>query len=530
MKTLLRSTFVAGASDDRELLLRNVQALRDSGLGFDNPEDGAIWGYVQDFRDQYHHVPDATTLRNHFIQVRENEVVDRLDALAVVPPRTQGDFLRILEARAEDRRVRIVSEVLREAARIVDTGITIKEGRDERLLRGPASAIRYILDRGHEVIMPSTGLRLSGEVTADGEAFLKEYDRVESDPLAGIGQFSGIEQMDLALKGAKRGELWTHAAFTGGLKSTLALNWAYNQAVHYKHSSIFFSLEMPYQQVRRILYTLHSSHDKFSEIRKELGIGRCISYQRVRDGELDTYPAEVLEKMSEAQIEALVDGCRDPERPERKFLTEYVVPDFNDRANNYGSIHIEVADPDKSDFTVTDLKARSELIHSKDPQVSMIIADHAGLMSPRHRHRSTTENLNEVIRDLKRLAMSFNRGAGIAVVSLFQINREGYKNAEKNGGAYNLTHLSYANEAERSSDIVTAGWIDSELAKRGLVKVQCLKSRDDEPFADFYAGIVWDCRRLTTVHDVTPEAAKRAGDAIDSTGDEIGDLLMEGSP
>jgi hypothetical protein len=112
---------------------------------------------------------------------------------------------------------------------------------------------------------------------------------------------------------------------------------------------------------------------------------------------------------------------------------------------------------------------------------------------------------------------------------LFQINREGYKNAEKNGGSYNLTHLSYANEAERSSDIVTAGWIDSELAKRGLVKVQCLKSRDDEPFSDFYAGIVWDCRRLTTVHDVTPEAAKRAGDAIDGTGDEIPDLLLEGA-
>lgn len=520
MKTLLRSTFIAEATDDKELFLRNMQALRDSGLGFDNPEDNALWSYVLDFRDQYHHVPDATTLRNHFTSVREVEVVDRLDALSVVPSRTQGDFLRILEARAEDRRVRIVSEVLREAARIVDTGITIKEGREERLLRGPASAIRYILDRGHEVVMPATGVRLSGEVTADGDSFVKEYERVESDPLAGIGQFTGLEQMDVALKGAKRGELWTHAAFTGGLKSTLALNWVYNQAVHYRHSSIFFSLEMPYQQVRRILYALHSAHDKFHEVRKELGIGRCVSYQRIRDGELDTLAPDVLEKMSEEEREGLVDGCKDPNRPERKFLMEHVVPDFNDRANNYGSIHIEVADPDKSDFTVTDLKSKSELIHSKDPQVSMIIADHAGLMSPRHRHRSTTENLNEVIRDLKRLAMSFNRGAGIAVVSLFQINREGYKNAEKNGGAYNLTHLSYANEAERSSDIVTAGWIDTELAGKGLLKLQCLKSRDDEPFADFYSGIVWDCRRLVTTHDVTPEAARKAGDAIDGKVDE----------
>ena len=39
----------------------------------------------------------------------------------------------------------------------------------------------------------------SGDVTTDAESFLKEYERVESDPLAGIGQFTGIRQMDEAL-------------------------------------------------------------------------------------------------------------------------------------------------------------------------------------------------------------------------------------------------------------------------------------------------------------------------------------------
>jgi replicative DNA helicase len=293
----------------------------------------------------------------------------------------------------------------------------------------------------------------------------------------------------VGLKGAKRGELWTHAAFTGGLKSTLALNWHYNQAVYYQHSGVLFSLEMPYRQVRRILYAMHSAHDKFSDVRQSMGLGPSLDYEHIRDGELS---------------------------PEGKvFLRDHVVPDFNDPANTYGHIHIEVADPDKSDFTVTDLNTRLALLYQKDPAIQMVTLDHAGLMQSRNKYRSTTEKLNEVLRDLKRLSMSFNRGAGLAVVALFQISREGFKSAEKNGGRYNLTHLSYANEAERSSDVVTASWVDEELRESNRVKFQCLKSRDHKPFDEFYSGVLWAGRRIVTIPDMTPQQAGTLGDNID---------------
>ncbi len=430
MKTLLRSTFGVAPTENKDLILRNIQALRDANLVFDIPEDEIVWKYIQDFSQQYHHAPEAATIRGHFAAVKQLDVVDRLDSLAVLPLKIQGDFGRHLEQRVEDRRVRQVGEILREAARIVETGITVKEGKKDRIRRGPTEAIRYVMDRGHEIVTPVTGVRLTGDVTSDGDSFLREVERMEQDPLAGIGQYSGIEQMDI-LKGAKRGELWTHAGFTGGMKSTLALNWLYNQAVFYKHSSVLFSLEMPYPQVRRILYGLHSFHEKFTEIRKQLGIKRCLEYQKIRDGELS------------------------PE--ERKFLFEYVTPDFNDPNNQYGSIHVEVADPDKTDFTIVDLRAKAEILRAKDPAIAMLCVDHAGLMASRERASGTTEKLNEVIRDLKRLAMSFDRGAGIAVLNLFQINREGFKAAEKNGGKYNLTHLSYANECCVEGTLIPTG-------------------------------------------------------------------------
>lgn len=491
MKILLRSTFKVDATENKDLLLRNVQSLRDANLVFDISEDEVIWKYVQDFSSQYHHVPDASTIRGHFSATKQLEVVDRVDALSVIPPKIQGDFGRHLEQRVEDKRVRRVGEILRESARILEIGVTVKENRKDKILKGPTEAIRYVMNRGHEVVTPVTGVKLTGDVTSDGDSFLREVERMEQDPLAGIGQFSGIEQMDI-LKGAKRGELWTHAGFTGGMKSTLALNWLYNQAVFYRHSSVMFSLEMPYPQVRRILYGLHSFHEKFASVRKELHIKRCLEYQKIRDGELN------------------------PE--ERKFLFDYVVPDFNDPNNKYGSIHVEVADPDKTDFNIVDLKSKAEVLRDKDPAISMLCIDHAGLMASRERANGTTERLNEVIRDLKRLAMSFDRGAGIAILNLFQINRDGFKAAEKNGGKYNLTHLSYANECERSSDIVTAGYIDEELRGRNLLKLQCLKSRDDSPFADFYAGVVWACRRIHTAHDVTAVGAQKAGEDIDLLG------------
>ena len=489
MKVLLRSVIKIGRDDDLELLLRNQQSLQDANLPFDIAEDTVIWKFVQDFVGQYHHVPDIATLRGHFESVNQLEVVDRLDNVMVQTVRVQGDFIRYLETRIEDRRVRVVTEILREAARIVEVGVVLKEGREEKIIRGPVQAIRYVLDRGHEITTPTTGVKLTGDVTSDGDGFLRELERIESDPLAGMGQYSGIDQMDRALRGAKRGELWTHTAFTGGLKSTLALNWVYNQAVYYKHSSVMFSLEMPYPQVRRILYGMHSFHEKFDDTRKAMGIRRCLAYQKMRDGELAPH--------------------------EREFLIKHVIRDFNDLANSYGSIHIEVADPDKSDFTVTDLRNKAELLRAKDPAISMLVVDHAGLMASRGKHTTTTERLNEVIRDLKRLAMSFNRGAGIAVLSLFQISREGYKAAEKNGGKYNLTFLSYSNEAERSSDIVTAAWVDEELRSKNLLKLQCLKARDDSPFEEFYAGVVWDCRRIHTAYDVTGDRAMKIGDDID---------------
>mgnify|MGYP001082652278 CR=1 FL=1 len=492
MKNLLRSCFVAEHTDSENLFSHNYHALVESGLGFDTPEDNIIWNYVQDFYKTHGHVPHIQTMRSHFTTVQEMDVVDRIERLSMIKPRTRGDFTSHLEEKARDRRDRVAMELLKEASRIIAQGLEIKDAKGKTTkLNGAVDAIRYVLDGSHDIVAPTLGSKLSGNVTQDGDDFLARYEKVKADPTYGIGQYCGISQVDEAMQGAKKYELWIHTAFTGGLKSTFALHWAYVQAVYFGFSTLYFSLEMPYVQCRNILYTMHSAHEDFADIREKLGIDSLgLEYGKIRDGVLE--PNEEL------------------------FLKEYVVPDFNGRAtvphdgphsiqpHDYGDIHLEVSDPDKSDFTVADLRSRAELIFSKTP-FHMVVVDHAGLMSARQRYSSTTEKLNEVIRDLKRLAMSFNRGMGMAVVCLFQISREGYKAAEKTGGRYNLTHLSYANECERSADIVTASWVDEALRKMNRAIFQCLKSRDQAPFERIPVKVEFSCRRLITEDEYSIE-------------------------
>lgn len=510
MKTLLRSTFVCSPSDRPDLLLRNYLDLVNSGLGFETPADIVVWEFIQRFVQTHNHVPDYSTLTTHFKHVRETTVLDRLEELRALPARDRGDFQIRLETKAEERRVRIISELIKEAAVITQTGLEVKEGKQTKSLKGPTDAIRYIMDRSHEIVTPTLGSRLDGEVTSDGEDYVREYERVEADPLAGVGQHTGLEQMDTVLQGARRHELWIHAAFTGGLKSTFALNWAYNQSVYYHHDSAFFSLEMPYDQCRRILYSIHSSHEKFKAIRHKFGLQSDpdvtvgLPYENMKCGTLDEWHPNA-----------------------KKFLVEYVVPDFNDPKNHYGKIHVKVADPNKTDFTISDLRTQAEMLYTESPFATVFV-DHVGLMSPRRWVPNTTERLNEIIRDLKKLSMSFRNGQGIAVVSLFQIGRQGWQDAtkrkERHGVAlYNLTHLAYANEAEKSGDTITASWVDDDLVKQNRVQFQCLKSRDSAKFETFLARVEWPCRRLLVCYDVpmvSDQTPDRQND-IDATADEI---------
>jgi hypothetical protein len=446
-----------------------------------------LWEFIQQFVDNHNHAPGIDTLRLHFEETAPDpDVSNQLQIIRTLKPLFGGDFTASLVHHLEAQKTRQLENLLKTGNTINRTGLEVQVGVTpggrpiKEIYKGPMDALRWIESQSPLISSPFSGIRKRGEVTSDGEAFLEDCDRRKDDDAFSRGQCCGIYQIDKTLGGAKKDQLWTHAGFTGHLKSALAFNWVYNLAIYYGRSSLFFSLEMPYDQCRRILYTMHSMHEKFSEVRVTLGIQEdpdiptSLAYTYVRDG-----------KLSEA---------------EEVFLREYVVPDMMDPENGYGKILIEGYDPDSKTFKVSDIRTRGEILYRENP-FHLVIVDHVLLVDPENDGiRGTTERANEVVRNLKKLSEIFNR-EGIAILALFQISREGVKRADKNYGRYSLYDLSYSNEIERSSDIVTAGYMNDELKNAARLFIQCLKSRDDAPFEPFFSRIEWRCRRIQTCFD-----------------------------
>jgi hypothetical protein len=490
--------------DIENLMQQNYLALRESIYSFEAKEDSAIWDYIKTFMSDHGHLPSQETATQHFENLSEFENADRIRALQAISPIYKGDFLSEIEKLVEEARLIKLSNAMADVKTIVKQGLEIKEGNRKHILKGARDAGRFLSNSLVQVMTPTFGSRLGGEVLTDSDDIMEKYEKAEN---AGreVLPTTGIKIIDESIGGFRKKELYLLAGFTGHGKSKTALNWVYNQSVLDKTSCVYFSLEMHYDQVRNAIYCIHSCHSKFKGIRVALGIQK--QNQPVYQG-LDA--TKIRKGMLSAE--------------EKDFFFNHVLPDLKQgrETGEYGAIHIEGDNPDSFDFTVEDLRAKAELLSQKE-KVDLIVVDHALLMASRHKHASTTERLNEVIRDLKRMAMNFNRGQGIPVLCLFQISREGFTHALKNQGQYQLTHLSYANEAERSADVVIANWFDENMKQQKQIKYQCLKSRDQEGFKTFNANIVFPAGKITNADSLV--LTNFSGQAVNKNIDPLSDIV-----
>lgn len=474
---IIRS-IMRGLSDSPDRVLENICTLRESGLDFELLEDGQIWAFVDKFAKTYGHAPELQTVVAGLRTDGYTQAIDRIEMSRTAPLTYGGDFAQVVAEVIEARRCTLIKVAMRDGVLALVKEVEVGKGKEKHRIFGSTEAAGYLIEQlAPYASMGRTGA--SGEVTGLGVA--EAYIEAKNNPRAAMGQLTGIKQMDEAIGGARVGELWIHAAFSGHLKTTLALNWAYNQSVWFHENVLYFSLEMPYPQVRRWLIAMHSCHHKFRDVRIALGLQVAggadvgLDYKKIRDAQLGPI--------------------------EEQYFLDYVVRDWDDPNNEYGRIIVETADPDKPDITVDALKGRAETIYPKTP-FSMVFIDHASLLGSRSKYNSTTDRLNESMRDLKNsLAINFRRGQGIPVVALFQINREGLKEAlkRKEKGqlpTYEITSLSYANEAERSADVVTATYLDKDYADRERALLTCLKARDNAPFDPALVEIEWPSRRV----------------------------------
>jgi len=472
LRSILPDTRVG---DKTDLMYQNYISLRESIFKFDIPTDIKIFDFIKTFASSHGHLPEQDVAIKYFDTNNDFDEADRIRQISSLNVIYRGDFVLEIERNVEDARHMSLSDAIAQAKTIARQGLEIKEGRKKFTLKGVRDAGKYLSREISELLTPTFGVKLGGDVLNDEEAFWDHYEKTVNTDI-GVLPKTGLKTIDDNIGGFRKKELYLVAGFTGHMKSKSTINWVYNQAIYQGLSCIYFQLEMHYEQCRETVYAFHSMHKKFRAKRLALGI------QKNQTPDIGLDPSKIKNgQLTEDEIDLLKDVVRD--------LKDGV------ESGKYGSLHFEINDPDEMDITVEDIKTKAEVLHQRK-KAKILVVDHALLVSSRRWVPNTTDRLNEVIRDLKKLSQRFNRGEGIPILCLFQISREGFKAAEKNGGKYNLTHLSYANEAERSSDVVISTWYGDEMRDKGAISYQCLKMREGGGFEQFEAQPVWPSGRI----------------------------------
>lgn len=463
MKRLLRGVINFQDSQiSTEALSVNFQRLQASGIEWTQPVDEKIYGYVREFFNNNYDLPTSRTIQDFFDRSEDIEVTERLKDIQASPVYVHKNYSHLLGQLVEDQNRLKMRALLKDAEEIVSKGRIIQEGKEKIKLQGVKDALLYFTQKAHELIPPDTNARTRGDIRDDTDQAWQEYQLAKREHGKVWGAFTGINEIDKICHGCKRGEMWVHAAFVGELKTTFALNWCYNLVTRFRTNVFYVSLEMPYEQLRRILYVIHSSHKKWTAMGYT-----SLDYRRVRDGELT---------------------------PEEEAFYQLVLEDFN---TNPEFCRFEVWAPDRN-VTIDDIRMEAELLH-KRMDVGFIVVDHGGLIESSRKHKDYTIELNAVLRSAKKsLALHFNGGEGVPVLMLFQLNRQGKDDADKTDppGRYKIRALSYANEAERSADYITTTYLNDIHREHCTTVFSNLKNRDNPLFDTFTASVDFSCRRI----------------------------------
>jgi len=465
-KRLLRSVIEYDQEVSSANLVRNFQHLRkavDSGtITWGRPDDESIYRFIQGFFAQYFEMPASTTVSDYFNSVERSDFALRVAEIGIERAYARTNYIALLRA-LQDEVVRgKAHNIIKEANEILMKGKT--DEKTGEITKGLEPAFVYLSSNLQELRVTENNAQIHGDIRTDGAVIREEYQRAENDRGKALGAISGLREMDEACKGAKKGELWIHAAFPGELKTMLACNWAYNTVTRFKKNVVYVSFEMPREQIRRNILVQHSANARF----RQMGF-QPLDYGKIRDGELT------------------------PE--ERDFYLNHVVTDFE---SNPTYTTFEVVTPDR-EWTTADIKTELEMLH-REFEVGLVIFDHGQWIEARkaRKNKDYTIEINSVINDCKRLALTFDNNAGIPVIMLFQINRNGKTEADKNDGIYKMNALTYANNCEKTADVITTSYLNEELRKMGATKFTNLKNRDNRLFDPFTARVQFACRRITS--------------------------------
>jgi replicative DNA helicase len=323
------------------------------------------------------------------------------------------------------------ADILESSAKILTEGKYTDNGQAE----GYQDAKKYIIQCVSALEDRENRTLPTQEIRDGVPEFLEEYNKAKTSQDAGVK--CGFHYMDSLTNGQQPGELFIMCGHTSNGKSQFLLNAAYNACVLEKRNVVFVSLEMPLHQVRRRLFVRHSNNTRF-------GLHEGLDYVRVKRGSLN--------------IE------------EEKALYE-VANDFV--AGDYG--RLDILQMAKTD-TVESLRERLTYIRSRY-RIDKVVLDYLSLLSPTRRRSNRQDEIIEVVESLKSLALNFNEGEGLPILTANQTSRKAYEEALEDG-EYGVSFASDTSAIEKNADLLA--WIlrTPELEAAHEVRLGVAKYRD----------------------------------------------------
>lgn len=388
--------------------------------------------------------PTTSTIRDQAQRVAETELSLFAESVGAETAEWGSNYSVLVEEYIEERDQELMQTILQDTAQIM------KDGREEKgvVIRGVKNALQHLVQQTVELQHRSDPRQRSLSNVEASRKLHTEYITRRDQPTMAYGLGTGLTPIDEATKGAQIGELWTLAGFVSHGKTTWALSWARYLAIEGGFNVLYFTLEMPREQAWRILATGHSAHPKF---------GRPpLDYEKVKSGTLS--------------------------KEEENFYLNEILPDLRDP--NHGLIEVEKP---IGRTTMSEIRARAEVLNRSHP-LDMIIIDYLGLLAAEKGSKvPKSERINENFILAKQLALEFDHGYGVAVVTPHQINRQGAKAAADNNGVYEINALADANECERSSDTIFAIYQDGPFRQKKECVITNLKNRDGRIVQPFNA-------------------------------------------
>lgn len=432
--------------------------LRDCSFEFSTLESEIL-----EFFKSYFHIHETTPsfeyVYDEYKRKSRSDVLAHLDDLRTDPEYKLEDLKDYILKLNESKRDSSFNEVLKATKAIAKHGETI----NGKKLEGTKDAISY-LEREIQKLKGDSSKtnRNAGRLKFEVANIQKNYDYLKNNPSARFGLTTGYEKLDEAFKGGRKKELYLLLGYTGSGKSIFTVNYFYNVTHVLRRDAVFYSLEMSEEYVFSMICAIHSASERFDSVRPS------------------SLPLEVS-KIYDALLN----------KEEEDFFKNYVLKDLKTNPK-YGNLIVRYPG---DTFTMDYMKAdMAEL--SKDYDLEMFGVDHPQLIRQEKGkgNQSHSEFMNDVMKDLKQVCMTWKNGEGIFGFCPYQASRDGFMRAQKNGGVYDLLAASYSNEAERSADGFWYVWKEPGMP---TMKVGCLKFRRGRMFDPIELSINWDSTYIT---------------------------------